>query len=162
MSAMMLSMGPVSAENFNVHSVGSFDYVNGSDGYSGSGYGLGDSYFFNDNRRGSYTRQSAGSFDFITGPNGYSATGYRIGNSYFLNDNSGNLYTTQSTGSFDFITGPDGLYGSGNRIGNSYFLNISLTVPVLPGALFRYPKPPNSPVQFPKTVPFRTGTATAT
>ena len=75
------------ADDYTVNSIGNFDYVNGPDGYSGTGQQIGNFYYYNDNRADSYNEQSIGNFDYVTGSNGYSGTGQRIGNFYYYDDN---------------------------------------------------------------------------
>jgi hypothetical protein len=69
-----------------VSRIGKFDYVSGSNGYSGTGTQIGNFYHYNDNLGNNYTTTSIGSFDYTSGSNGYSSTGTQIGNFYFLND----------------------------------------------------------------------------
>jgi len=38
------------AENYTVTSMGNFDFIHGSNGYSGTGTRMGSFYFYNDNR----------------------------------------------------------------------------------------------------------------
>ena len=77
----------VGGGNYTANSIGKFDYVNGSNGYSGSGQQIGKFYYYNDNQGNNYTTQSIGKFDYTSGPNGYSGTGQKIGNFYYYNDN---------------------------------------------------------------------------
>jgi hypothetical protein len=112
----------VGGGSYTANSIGNFDYVSGSNGYSGTGQQIGDFYYYNDNAGGSYTTQSIGNFDYTRGSNGYSGTGQNIGNFYYYNDNTG-LYTGQSIGNFDYISGPNGYSGTGQKIGDFYYYN---------------------------------------
>jgi len=77
----------VGSGNYTTNSIGNFDYVNGSNGYSGSGQQIGNLYYYNDNQGNQSTTQSIGNFDYVNGSNGYSGSGQQIGNFYYYNDN---------------------------------------------------------------------------
>jgi len=111
----------VNNNSYTANSIGSFDYVSGTGGYSGTGQRIGNFYYYNDNKGGRYTAQKIGNFDYVSGGNGYSGSGQNIGNSYYYNDNQGGRYNAQSVGNFDYVYGSDGYSGSGQQIGDSYY-----------------------------------------
>ncbi len=84
---LIISMtSSLSANSYSSYSIGGFDYTTGSNGYSSSGYNVGDNYYTNDNLGNSYSSYSIGDFDYTSGSNGYSGMGYGIGDSYYYND----------------------------------------------------------------------------
>ena len=52
----------------------------------GTGYQIGNFYYYDDDSGESYTSYSIGDFDYIDGSDGYSGVGYRIGDFYYYND----------------------------------------------------------------------------
>jgi hypothetical protein len=109
------------AINYNVNRVGTFDYVHGNNGYSGTGQQIGSFYYYRDNQGNRYTVNNVGNFNYITGTNGYSATGQQTGNYYYYKDHSGFNSSTNQVGNFDYINGTNGYSARGQRVSNYYY-----------------------------------------
>lgn len=63
---VLLSVCSIAFADWTEQSIGNTDFVQGDNGYSGTGQQIGNTYFYNDNQGGSTTCQRIGSQTFCS------------------------------------------------------------------------------------------------